>query len=231
MKRGLFVMALLLMVLPSVAQVAGPLFDWRAGEVVPDKRFVRLGDFNDKPCSEEPKLYTYQKHEVHAADHASKYTVLLQGATETMPGNGMYDCFSIVDRDGRLLLQRFGEDPLCRVNYLTTAFSDQHSFIQVPLDDDSFALIFAGWVFETEDTAGEMIVVVVNKDKATVVFDAPAFAYKYTASPNFSMEFVDDVKGLIDDSGHQTTTPAKLASRTKYKIWREGNLLKYKSWK
>ncbi len=43
-----------------------------------------------------------------------------------------------------------------------------------------------------------MRIVVVSKDKATVVFDGPALTYKYTAPPNFSMAFTDDVYSLLE---------------------------------
>ena len=75
-----------------------------------------------------------------------------------------------------------------------------------------------------------MIVVVVSGDKAKVVFDDNAYSYKYTSGENFSMEYVDDVEGLYDSYTVEFTENF-LKPRTKYKIWREGNMLKYKSWK
>ena len=72
--------------------------------------------------------------------------------------------------------------------------------------------------------------VVLSGDKAKVVFDDNAYAYKYTPGEHFSMEYVDDVEGLYD-SYTVEFTESFLKSRMKYKIWREGNMLKYKSWK
>lgn len=66
--------------------------------------------------------------------------------------------------------------------------------------------------------------------KAAVVFDDEAYAYKYTLGENFSIEFVDDINGLYNKTPI-VFTDCYLKSRTKYKIWREGNMLKYKSWK
>ena len=57
-----------------------------------------------------------------------------------------------------------------------------------------------------------------------------AYSYKYTSGENFSMEYVDDVEGLYDSYTVEFTENF-LKPRTKYKIWREGNMLKYKSWK
>jgi hypothetical protein len=63
-----------------------------------------------------------------------------------------------------------------------------------------------------------------------VVFDDNAYAYKYTPGEHFSIEYVDDINGLRA-IGSPGFTDSYLKKRTKYKIWREGNMLKYKSWK
>ena len=110
-----------------------------------------------------------------------------------------------------------------------TVNASKDYFIKVPLSNGSFALFFGGWFFGCGE-APEMIVVVVSGDKAKVVFDDNAYAYKYTPGEHFSMEYVDDVEGLYD-SYTVEFTESFLKSRMKYKIWREGNMLKYKSWK
>lgn len=148
-----------------------------------------------------------------------------------MDESGYYDAFSILNSDGKPILFRWGRDMLYYVQYLTIDTSNENYFIQVPLDDESFALIFGGWLYQIDDDAVEMVIVVVNKNKATVVFDGNAFAYKYTAPPNFSMEFTDRVYGLLKDFETFTITDAALKPYTKHKIWRDGNVLKYKTWK
>ena len=97
------------------------------------------------------------------------------------------------------------------------------------LSNESFALFFGGWLFGGDETP-EMVVVVVSGDKAKVVFDDYAYAYKYTPGEHFSIEYVDDINGLRA-IGSPGFTDSYLKKRTKYKIWREGNMLKYKSWK
>ncbi len=226
----LLLLALMLASASSVAQTAD-LFTWSQGNVLADSKYMLLGDNNDTPMTGDEKLNIYKTYNVYSPDGKSKYVVRLNGTRPAMTEDGMYDGFSITNSSGQELLLRFGNDPLWAVRNLTTAYGDKANFIQVPLANESFALIFSGCLFDACDEAGEMIIVVVNKDKATVVYDAPAFAYKYTAPPNFSIEFVDNIAGLLDDYGKSTVTAAKLASRTKYKIWREGDMLKYKSWK
>lgn len=107
-------------------------------------------------------------------------------------------------------------------------------YLQVPLEDKTFALLLGGWHYGYGE-APEMKIIVVKNDKAKIVFDNYAYAYKYQASPAFSMEFVDDVTWNEDNyeiSGdYQVPSAAALKTRTKHRIWREGNMLKYESWK
>ena len=88
--------------------------------------------------------------------------------------------------------------------------------------DDSLIFIF-DYIFSYENG-------VEQTHKAQVVFDNYAFAYKYTPAPKFSIEFVDDWSGIGEDPDIYKK-PSFLLGRTKHKIWREGNVLKYKSWK
>ncbi len=69
-----------------------------------------------------------------------------------------------------------------------------------------------------------------TEGKAKVVFDNYTYAYKFTPAPNFTIEFIEDISGIGEDS-EIYKKPSFLRSRTKHKIWREGNMLKYKSWK
>ena len=112
----------------------------------------------------------------------------------------------------------------------TKGNDDSDYFIQIPLDDVGFALIFCGWNYGIDD-APEMVIVVVKGNKAKVVFDNYAISYSYTAPPNFSMEYIDDINNLYVDTTETNITSSYLSTRTKHKIWREGNMLKYKSWK
>ncbi len=77
-----------------------------------------------------------------------------------------------------------------------------------------------------------MIVVVVNKDKATVVFDRPACAYSFTPAPNFAIEFTEKVSytTIVLEGLEMPGDIIPAPNATKHKIWKEGNMLKYKSW-
>ena len=130
--------------------------------------------------------------------------------------------------EGKKILDYLSYGHLFDVRYITEEKCRDY-FIKVTLSNESFALFFGGWLFGGDETP-EMVVVVVSGDKAKVVFDDYAYAYKYTPGEHFSIEYVDDINGLRA-IGSPGFTDSYLKKRTKYKIWREGNMLKYKSWK
>ena len=210
------------------------LFEWSQGAASAKQKFITYN--NEATGHSIPSsiaVHVYKESEISSPNGKLNYRIRLHGTNNAQyfSETGCYDAFSIVDDGGRTLLTRWGHDVLSTVENQTMSSVPKAYFIQVPLDDERFALVFGGLQYEFDDGASEMIIVVVSKDKATVVFDGPAFAYKYTAPPNFSMEFTDDVNGLLNNEGKYTISDAVLKSHNKYKIWREGNLLKYKSWK
>ena len=144
-----------------------------------------------------------------------------------MSKGGDYDFFEI-HHNGKLIL-RYNPVGILYDNRYMTVNASKDYFIKVPLSNGSFALIFGGWFFGCGE-ASDMIVVVVSGVKAKVVFVDIAYAYKYTPGEHFSIEYVDDINGLRA-IGSPGFTDSYLKKRTKYKIWREGNMLKYKSWK
>ena len=226
MKRLLFIILLLGVARFAGAQTSENLFEWQDGNaIVPKEKFLGL---NPGWSIGNVPLYTYKEYEVYS-DNQNIYQVKIRGAgNEEMSKYGGYDFFEIYCGD-KQILRCIPHDILCDVRYITVKQSKDY-FIKVPLSADSFALFFGGWLFGSGDTATEMVVVVVSGDKAKVVFDDYAYAYKYTPGENFAIEYVDDIDGLhaIGSAGF---TEAYLKSRTKYKIWKEGNMLKYKSWK
>ena len=142
--------------------------------------------------------------------------------------NGIYENLNISYK-GKNILHQYGYAPLWDVSLLTMNKDDRNYYIKVPLDDNSFALLFAGLVFDGDDEAGEMIVVVVNQDKATMVYDRPACAYSFTPAPNFAIEFTEKTDDILNADGYAIGTKADMKA-TKHKIWKEGNMLKYKKW-
>lgn len=107
-----------------------------------------------------------------------------------------------------------------------TAWQSKAPYLMLPLDDESFALFFAGLLY-TGDEAPEMMIVVVRGNEAKVVFDKKAYVYKYTPYPNYSAEYVEDIEWFM--TLPDVVPPASVFNKLKrFKIWQEGNILKYK---
>ncbi|MBR4302897.1 MAG: hypothetical protein IKT80_04965, partial [Bacteroidaceae bacterium] len=112
--------------------------------------------------------------------------------------------------------------------------NDTNYFRKIDLNEDCFALIFAGWYHYYDDNPGEMIIIIVNRNVATLVYDGNAVAISPTNfdSNCFSMDFVKDAENIRNqETGEMEITPAKLAGRTKYTLYKEGDMLKIREWR
>lgn len=229
MNKKFFIFNLMLLYTFAAIQ-ATDIFTKNGDKIITNKQFIQLGSNSNGPTSSPMDINTYKDYILNTPNKKYQYHVKLGGSSPNMPQSGTYDVLTITDAAGNILLRRWGCDPLYTTKHLTARQDQNSHFIQIPLDDDTFALIFAGWLYYYEDIAGEMIIIIVHKDEATLVFDRPAASYSYTPVPNFSIEFIEEVGGLIDDFGNLQATSNALSTRTKHKIWKEGNMLKYKKW-
>ena len=210
------------------------VFTWDNGRVVPNPNHQFLMDETtyerDIKVPEDWKTYVYGKDILMSPNGKYTYEIQRIGLNEE-PTGLMYEAVRIL-LDGRTILTRWGADPFWTIKYLTMQKNDQRTFLFIPLDDESFALIFEGWFFQTEIEAAKMLIVVVHKDQATVVYEAPAIAFKYETTPTFSIEYTETVKQVLNKEGYIDDYAADTKSTNwKHKIWKEGNILKYKSWK
>lgn len=131
-----------------------------------------------------------------------------------------------------LLLEQWAYSPIFNVSYITLNKNNKQRCISVDLDRKTTALIFGGPIYETGNEAPEMMIVLVKGNEAKLIFDRPAMVYAYTPEPNFSIEYVEKMDWEnYGDTGDYTPNAKTIASQTKHKIWKEGNMLKYKSWK
>ena len=220
MKRLLFFIILSVMMCPIWAQGEENLFEWQSGSIIAKERFLKCYKemYTDYPT------HVYKEYKISMGIH--DYIVKIKGFEETMDLGG-YDGFELYHEDKKIL-DYLSYEFLYDVRYITVD-KCRDNFIKVPLSEDSFALFFGGWLFGSGGETPEMVVAVVSGNTAKVVFDDYAFAYKYTPGENFAMEYVDDINGYVDNSSQ--FTESLLKTLTKYKIWKEGNMLKYKSWK
>ena len=205
------------------------LFSLDNGNITVYQDFIGLDLSNRNP--QIFPTYEYESYDITSSNEQDRYTLKIGGAAKRQSSTGTYDNIKILYQ-GKTILDVDGYDPLFTVKSLTMNKSDKNRFIHVPLSDTCFALFFGGWLYGM-DNAPEMIVIIVNNGQARVVYDNYAYAFKYSQPPCFSLEFVDDISELFEyDSPYKgTINDSFLNSRTKHKIWREGNMLKYKSWK
>ena len=218
------------MTLVSATAQTVDLFNRAGKDIIPKEQFIAFYEkestggskFRNSPTNEYNTFNITSPNELH------RYQISIGGYPAQDAMGDSYEYFDIT-YNGKKLMRKWGYAPLWDVRLLTKNEDDRNYYIIVPLDDNSFALLFAGLVFDGDDDAGEMIVVVVNKDKATVVFDKPACAYSFTPAPNFAIEFTEKIDDILNADGYAIGTKADMKA-TKHKIWKEGNMLKYKKW-
>ena len=216
------------MTLLSATAQTVDLFNREGKDIIPKEQFIA---FYEKESifdyAKEKKTHIYKEFDTTSPNGIYQYKISIGGLSPNSE-NGIYENLNISYKEKNILHQ-YGYNPLWDVSLLTMNKDDRNYYIKVPLDDNSFALLFAGLVFDGDDEAGEMIVVVVNQDKATMVYDRPACAYSFTPAPNFAIEFTEKIDDILNTDGYAIGTKADMKA-TKHKIWKEGNMLKYKKW-
>ena len=205
------------------------IFEWKDGVPSENKQFIPIEAI---PLNKSHAIYTYKTITVETPNQKDSYAIKLIGRQKEMDADAIFDGFFITHKGKTILEYVGGSGPLRKVRYITMNKNEPNFFVNIPLDDTSFALVFGGLNYAIDD-APEMVIVVIKSGQAKVVFDNYAYSYAYTAPPNFSMEYVDEIGELYyDNPPHDPeVTPQFLSTQTKHKIWREGNMLKYKSWK
>lgn len=142
-----------------------------------------------------------------------------------------YDYFSIWF-DGHEIFKLVPSDPMYTVKYITTG-KDKQYYYQVHLDDDSFALFLGGWLYGY-DEAPQMLIILCHNGQADLVYYDYSYTYKFTPGEDFSIECVSNCDWMEDcdySAGFARPHDSVLKTLSKHKIWKEGNMLKYKSWK
>ncbi len=211
------------------------LFEWSNGNIVPKSIFIEL---DDQPSENSLTSVGYTPNTYHSFSISSlnsnyNYTIQIKGQgieDETK----RYELFTITDNNGNTIYKRFGYDPLTTTQWLSGDDNDTNYFRKIDLNEDCFAIIFAGWYHYYDDNPGEMIIIIVNRNVATLVYDGNAVAISPTNfnSNSFSMDYVKDAENLRNqETGEMEITPAKLAGRTKYTLYKEGDMLKIREWR
>lgn len=209
------------------------LFEWSDGKVIPNSTFIDPELNDNGNWLDGVELMTWHTIPVNSANGKYKCNVLIESQSKE-DGNHAFERLVIVDSQGTEIIS------LTREFLTTTEYLDpvvgatENYFEKVDLDDDSYALFLTGW-FWTYDTShpGELIVVVVSKNVATLVYDGLAVAISPTDfdSDDFKMEYVKNASGLVDNETELLKiTPKGLAYHVKHRMYKEGNILKITSW-
>ena len=212
------------------------LFTWSNGEAVEKESFLPL----IKRIPQQVFLHyysqctTYNTYTCTSANGTYSCSIQLSGTSTTMKDN----CYEIIRIDrignGGGCMAWYVDEPLTTTLWLSGDENDTHFFRKIDLDGNSFALIFASWFFNQGPQPGEMIIFVISKNVATLVYHDYAYAISPTNfdSNSFTMDFVKDLTGLKDPSTEEVSlTPARLANKTKYTLYKSGNLLKIREWR
>ena len=212
------------------------LFTWVDGNVVANSNYI---------VYEEPQLspsmisgIAKTSHTLHSYQVSSlnnEYECDVNIVTNNIEDDDpyCYEQFDIKSKSGSLIFRRRGIGPLTKTFHLSCDYNDVNYFRKIDLNNDSYALFFTGWCSGIDDDLGEMVIVVVSKNVATLVYDGPAAAITPTNfnSSSFTMDFVTDGTGLKDfETGLLDITPEKLVGKTKYRLYKDGDVLKIVSW-
>lgn len=224
-------------ILASTCFAQENLFNWNNGSVIPNTSYIKYNEPKQSRNSQSPIiaatdkiLHTYTLSSKNGQYDCSIQLVCDRNVTEE---NKYYREFVITANNGSLIYRRSGWAGLTTTKWWSQNFSDNNYYRRIDLNNDSYALLFAGNQSDWEELFGEMIIVIISKNVATLVYDGPAKVISSTDfnQTPFSMDFITDATNLIDtETGLFDITPNKLAGRTKYRLYKDGDVLKIASW-
>lgn len=238
MKRKimLFVVALLSGLVHLSAQQTCDVFSISGDHITSNAMFFSTETVKDTTGYIPSGIPVYENAEDKFGDCRIAYIETAQNDTDELDTDGfvqtqLYEGARIYGASGTLLLEQWSYSSIQNVSNITMDASSNR-YLPVNLDSKTTALILGGSIYDTSDDSPEMMIIVVRGNDAKLVFDRPAMVYAYTPEPNFSIEYVEKMDwGNYENCEVFTPNAKTIASQTKHKIWKEGNILKYKSWK
>ena len=239
MKKIIFVFAVVFQMCVStcLAQTEDLFTRDTNGSVIPKDKFLFYTSQPDEDIltTMNYQTYVHQVTTVYSPNHQYSSHVEIRSETND-PDFDEYVLIRIVDSNNQVIFKRYGIDNLTTTKLLSRNNNDNNFYIQIPLDDTSYALIFSGWYWYPSIVPGEMIIVVVNKNVATLVYAGVGASISpngYTLNANsFSMDFVSNLSGLKFNENTEQFEEygAGLSGKTKYTLYKDGNLLKLRTW-
>lgn len=183
---------------------------------------------NNQPSGNPSSMNMYHNYQVTSLNNNYNWQVKIMGQDGILEDAGHYYEYFDIMHNGSLILRWYGKDLLTTTQELSHISNRNNYFEKIPLNGNSYALVFCGMRDSYSDVPGEMIIVVVNKNEATVVYDDYAIAITPTNfdSENFQMYFLKDLSGLYNPSLEDYDTSSEnLGGCTFYRLRKVDDLL------
>lgn len=216
--RTLFIYILIIgMNVTALAQQSERIFTYdAAGNVVPNTKFIGKQElWNDGVVMAHEADTT-----VYSSDKAYTYTLSLS-QMETADDIKVFDVIDIKCGGKSIFKMKSREawdggywvDDNTQLGYVTVRYLDVHVT----------ALVFAGWSYAGD--APWIMIVILNKDKATVVFNRRGVIQECTTDNYYGLNltYADQYQEL-DDDGNRYPADSELK---KFRIWQQGQYLMF----
>lgn len=235
MKKPKFLLFLLMCVAASCSAPQydeSNLFEWSHGKVIakPEHTSSYVNSDDRWIDSLGFKVTDFKAYPISSQNNKYHCTVRIEGLQEKVEED-RFEQITIVDSKGKELFRDY--DEMFGGTFLLRGDQNRDIYFEkIDLDDNSFALFLGKWFFSCcPQEPGDMMIIVVSKNRATLVYNGPACAITPVdfKSDNFSIEFVDNAIGLYDEEEGFIFTPERLARHTVFRIYKEGNMLKFMS--
>ena len=203
----------------SYAQTGERIFTYdAAGNIIPNANFIGARKlWNDG---------TIMAHEadttVYSSDKAYAYTLSLS-QMETADDIKVFDVIDIKCAGKSIFKMKFREawdggywvDDNTQLGYVTVRHLDVHVT----------ALVFMGWCYDS--TPPWIMIVILNKDKATVVFNQRGVVTECRTDLPYGLNirYVDKIQEY--DNAEDTTPSPADSELKKFRIWQEGAYLRF----
>ena len=219
MRKTFAIFVMLVCSIMAHAQTGARIFSYNAaGDVVPEQRFIESLDLTT-----EPAFHSIAQTEVFSSDKAYRYELQFS-QLEGVDDPNIFEAIDIKCAGKNILSLHAWE--AWRANFHTTKDELIPGYVTVRhLDVHVTALVFMGWCYDS--TPPWITIVILNKDKATVVFNQRGVVTECRTDLPYGLNirYVDKIQEYANE---EDTTPSPADSELKkFRIWQEGQYLRF----
>lgn len=189
-----------------------------AGNVISKSEFIQALDF----ATENPTYLPVAQRTVLSSDKTYSYGIQLKQLEEAAGDKDIFEAIDITCGGRNILSLHCWEawranTPLSETRSVSDYLTVKHLDIHVT------ALVFLGWPYDS--TPPLITIILLNKDKAEIVFNQRGYVEECTNAMPYGLNIVYvDQTQEYDGTGKLTPPDSELK---KYRIWQEGQYLKY----